>query len=91
MYGITLAHKLLTILLKSSEVSSELGGKSSVQFLKCIGLVCMSLNLGIGMEVTTDTLFKPSLISPTYLKLVPHEAKNLLFPVPSFGIILVFT
>ena len=77
MYGITLAHQLLTILLKSSEGSSELELKSSVQFLKCMGLVCISLNLGIGMEVTTDSLSKLFLISPTYLKLVPYQANNL--------------
>ena len=75
MYGITLAHQSFTILLKSSEGSSELEQKSSVQFLMFIGLVCVSLNLGIGMEVTTDTLSKPFLISPTYLKLVPYEEK----------------
>ena len=91
MYGITLAHQSFTILLRLSEGSSELEQKSSVLFLKCIGLVCMSLNLGIGMEVTTDTLSKPFLISPTYLKLVLYEANNLLFPVPGFGTILVFT
>ena len=57
----------------------------------CIELVCISLNLGIGMEVTTITLLKPFLISPTYLKLAPSEANNLLFPVPGLGTILVFT
>ena len=63
-------------MLKSYEGSSESERKSSVQFIKCIGLTCISLNLGIGMEVTTDTLSWPFLISPTYLKLVPYEAKN---------------
>ena len=56
-----------------------------------MGLVCISLNLGIGMEVTTDILSKPFLISPTYLKLVLYETNNLLFPVPGFGTLLVFT
>ena len=82
---------IIYFLLKSSQESSGLEWKLSVQFLKCIGLVFISLNLGIGMEVTTETLSKPFLISPTYLKLVPYEANNLLFPVLGFGTILVFT
>ena len=82
---------IIYILLKPSEGSSELEQKSSVQFLTCTGLVCLSLNLDIGMDITTDTLSKPFLISPTYLKLVQYEANNLLLPVPGFGTILVFT
>ena len=89
MYGITLAHQSFTVLLKSSERSSESDRNSSVQFLKCIGLTFISLSLGIWMEITTDTLSRPFLISPTYLKLVPYEANSLLFPVPGFGTILV--
>ena len=89
MHGITLAQQLFTVLLKSSEGSSESERNSSVKFLKCIELICISLNLGVGMEVTTDTPSRPFLISPTYLKLVPYEANNLLLPVPGFGTILV--
>ena len=89
MYGITLSYQSFTILLKSSEGNSELEQKSSLQFLKCIGLVCISLSLGIGMDVTTDTLSKLFLISPTYLKLVLYDANYLLFPVPGLGTFLV--
>ena len=56
---------------------------------KDVGLTYISLNLGIWIEVTTDTLSRPFLISPTHQKLVPYEANNLLFPVPGFGTILV--
>ena len=51
----------------------------------------MSLNLGVGMEVTVDTLSKPFLILPTYLNLVPYKANNLVFSIPDFGTILAFT
>ena len=44
----------------------------------------MSLNLGIGIEVTFDTQSKAFLISPTYLKLVLYEANNFLSSVPGF-------
>ena len=44
-----------------------------------MGFILKSLNLGIGIEVTTDTLSSPFLTSPIYLKFIPYSGNNLFF------------
>ena len=42
------------------------------------------LNLEIGIDVTTDTLSNPFLLSSTYLKLVSYSENSLFLLVPGF-------
>ena len=42
-----------------------------------IGFICKSLDLGMWIEVTTETLSNPFLISPTNLKIVPYFENSL--------------
>ena len=37
-----------------------------------------------GIEVTTETMYNPFLILPTYLKLVPYSENSLFLLVPGF-------